>query len=345
MPAIVNLKNVVDTAVTTNIAVNEVKDSINKFTSETVPNSKSELELKTTSLKSDLDSHTATKIDEYNTNYLNKVDQLSDIADTVVVDANKASSIASLAASSAEDYKSEAYEYKELARQKADLSTNNLNTITEFKDTVRVDKDHVEKWHKEVSFIKETVDTLLYRAETYADLPDIGKTGTTYVVLEDETRDPAGQTTGYRWNPLTKEYVPYVSGLGEGANTFTDEDKAFLGIKEDLNTDANILPLAINEVKQEFEDKLGYINANQDNINGIITNPTVIPEDSTISIPENRQVMLSKLDVEGELNIDGCVTIVEDPTEPAHKVVLTAPNNSKWSLSVDNDGNLITKKV
>ncbi|MEA3495601.1 MAG: hypothetical protein U9R42_06145, partial [Bacteroidota bacterium] len=241
---IANLNTIVDGVVTTNVSVAAVNSSITDFTDVTVPAKIIEIAGVTDTKKAEIDAHAADKVLEYNDNHDIKIADVQAVASQVHTSVADAAGYAS---SSLDNKNATASDLAQVTLA-ADQVAIDKDDIIAFKDNVRVDHDRVEAWHEDVMFTKETVNILLRRVMNYANLPVEGVTGTTYVVIEDETQDPVGETHGYRWNPVSKEYMRYLSGSAEGENKYTDADLAFVDKDEVLSTVATTLPTAINEL-------------------------------------------------------------------------------------------------
>lgn len=90
---------------------------------------------------------------------------------------------------------------------------------------------------------------------TYAELPTIGELEKIYVVVEDETSN--GDTSSYRWtgsvyamvsNTLNAADIKALYESNPDVNAFTNAAKAFLDVTTTLQTTAQTLPTAINEL-------------------------------------------------------------------------------------------------
>lgn len=103
------------------------------------------------------------------------------------------------------------------------------------------------------------VDDVLEVA-TYADLPVEGETGKIYVVVADETSD--GDTSSYRWtgtvyamvsNTLNALDVKALYEANPDTNAYTDAEKSRVAISVSLQTTAQTLPDAINEIDSRLD--------------------------------------------------------------------------------------------
>lgn len=111
-----------------------------------------------------------------------------------------------------------------------------------------------------VSQLPSYVDDVIEVA-TYADLPVIGEGGKIYVVVADETSN--GDTSSYRWtgtayamvsNSLTAADVKSLYESNLNTNAYTDAEKSRAAVSVSLQTTAQTLPDAINEIDSRLDD-------------------------------------------------------------------------------------------
>ena len=78
---------------------------------------------------------------------------------------------------------------------------------------------------------------------------------------------------------------------------------------------------------------------------GLITMPTIIEVGETSTIPADRQSVVGELLIDGDLVLDGDIVVIGGVSKGNTEILLRSPDNSLWSITIDDSGVLATTKV
>ena len=84
---------------------------------------------------------------------------------------------------------------------------------------------------------------------------------------------------------------------------------------------------------------------NPDSTSGVLTQPSVIQIGETVTVPTGRTAILANTQIDGDLIIDGDVFIPTGSTITKDAIILIAPNNSMWKITVSNTGVISTEVI
>lgn len=265
---VIDLNPLVNNAISTNINVIAVNDSIDDFINVDVPAAVSTIGTAGNDEITAITNHTITKLNEYDANAVIKLGEVQASATAASDDAISANASAISAAfyegqsstyvTLTSNYAATAEGHKTAAEYAEQLSEGHLADVTEKTNEVYSYIVEARQIDADVSATQDVIDKLLVILPTKAELPVTGFPGTTYVIEADESR--GGATTGYRWSSSNVEYINYMNTNITGAelkalyeaepdtNAFSDATKLFVGYGTSLDTTATALPDAINEV-------------------------------------------------------------------------------------------------
>ena len=178
------------------------------------------------------------------------------------------------------------------------------------------------------------VDDVL-EVETYADLPVEGETGKIYVVISDETSN--GDASTYRWtgtiyvmvsNTLNASDVKALYEANPDTNAYTDAEKSRVAVSVSLQTTAQTLPDAINEIDSRLDD-----------LNVSRADKVLASKDVAKLIYDNGNLVKIRYTIDDDIDYEVLTYVGEDLANIAHYIGGVLQGNT---ILTHSDGNLVS---